>query len=74
MESEDNVIILKPGESMHKYKAPKKKLEQKAKVYSKGELYALNREEQSKIIKGLTTEAIPSLEKDRVGMILKLQK
>ena len=45
----------------------------KVKSYSKSELYAMGKEEQSKLIESLTTEKVPSKEKDRVELILKLQ-
>jgi hypothetical protein len=45
----------------------------KVKVYSKDELYALNKKEQSEIIEGYTTEEVPNKEKDRISKILQLQ-
>lgn len=75
---ESIIIILKPGQSMKDYEesingkkpivGPKLK-----EALSKEELYALNKKEQSEIIKNLGKE-VPRKEKDRVELILKLQQ
>ena len=44
------------------------------KKLSKKEIIDLNKEEQEALIKELGGEKIPKLEKDRVSLILKLQK
>jgi len=72
MESESNAIILKPGQSMKNYK--KKKSLPKVKIYSEKELYALNKKEQVLILEGLEARKIPRYEKNRVTLIMKLQK
>lgn len=68
----DNIIILKPGESMHNHKsAPKSKV---VGLSEEESLYKLNKKEQTKILEDLGVEKIPKLEKDKVALILKLRK
>lgn len=74
MEDKDNVIVLKPGESMHNYKRPTKSKE--VKDPAEEALFKLNKEEQTKILESLGVEkvSIPRLEKERVALISKLQE
>ena len=55
----------KPGDE-----APKEEISKKL---SEKEAYALNKDEQVKLLKGLGVSEIPKLEKDRVIRILELQ-
>lgn len=43
------------------------------KVYSENEIYAMSKSEQVKLLKKLNADKIPSIEKERVKLILKLQ-
>lgn len=47
--------------------------ESKKKLLTKAEAYALNRADQTELLKSLGAEKIPKLEEDKVALILELQ-
>lgn len=64
------------GEIEKPKEEPKPKMEElpKPKKYSEKELFDMNKSKQVDILKSLGASKIPTLEKDRVKMILELQK